>query len=141
MSDLVAADPLPRALAWLSAHPDLTAEIGASGRVGAYNEPPYPRLRILDTPGGDDRDLTWLIAVELQVEALGDLDGSPGKAQLRRILYTALGLLRELPGQAPEPGDPVITHVGVSRSGGWVPEPSGQPRYLAAVRLWSHPPN
>ncbi len=117
----------------------MTAALGGSGRVGAFNEPPYPRLRVLDTPGGDDRDLKWLIAPEIQLEAYGDLDGSPGKAKLREILYVALGALMELPHQPPADGYPVITGVASSRSGGWIPEPSGQPRYVTAVRLWVHP--
>jgi hypothetical protein len=137
--DLARADPLPRVMAWLAEHAEVTAVLGGAGRVGARNEPPYPRLRILDTPGGDDRGLRWLIAPEIQVEAYGDLDGSPGKAALRQILYTALSALMELPDQPPVPGYPIVTQVASSRSGGWVPEPSGQPRYLAAVRVWSHP--
>jgi hypothetical protein len=135
VDDLARADPMPRVLSWLSGHPVLADALGGTGRVGAFNEPPYPRLRITD-PGGDDRDLRWLISTEVLIEAYGDLDGSPGKAALRRILYLALGALAELPEQ---PGSPVITAVRSSRAGGWVPEPNGQPRYLGSVRVFSHP--
>ena len=138
VDDLARADPLPRVLSWLAAHPAVTAELGGAGRVGAVNEPPYPRLRLLDV-AADDRGLRWLVAPEIQVEAYGDLDGSPGKAALRRILYVALGALQELPDQAPTPGGPTITGVVSSRGGGWVPEPSGQPSYVAAVRVYTHP--
>lgn len=132
----VLADPVPRVLAWLEEHPQMVAALGGAGRVGARNEPPYPRLRVLDVPGGDDRDLRWLSATQMQIEAWGDMDGSPGKAELRRILYLALGVLTELPEQD---GDPVITAVTSAQAGGWSPDPSGQPRYVAAVRVWAHP--
>ena len=138
VGDLAAADPLPRVARWLSDHPAVVEALGGPGRVGADNAPPYPRLRLLDTPGGDDRDLRWLTVVSLQVEALGDLDGAPGKEALRRALYTALGALAELPNVPCPPGLPVITAVRSARAGGWVPEPSGQPRYVAEVRVYVH---
>ncbi|MEW9530760.1 hypothetical protein [Microbispora sp. NPDC049125] len=137
--DLARAHPLARVLAWLSSHPAVTAALGGPGRVGLYNEPPYPRLRVVDTNAGTDRDLRWLIAPEIQIEAYGDLDGTPGKAALNFILYTALGALKELPEQAAAPGEPVITHVMSSRGGGPVPEPTGQQRYVAAVLVYAHP--
>ena len=137
--DLSLNDPIPRVLSWLTAHTEVTSALGAAGRIGASNTPPYPCIRVLDTGGGDDRDLRWLMAPEVQIEVYGDLDGSPGKEALRRILYTALGALTELPYQPHDPAYPTITDVTVSRSGGWVPEPSGQPRYLAAVKIWLHP--
>jgi hypothetical protein len=137
--DLSLNDPIPRVVSWLTAHTEVTSALGGSGRVGALNAPPYPCIRVLDTAGGDDRDLRWLMAPEVQIEVYGDLDGSPGKEALRRILYTALGALTELPYQPYDPEYPVVTDVTVSRSGGWVPEPSGQPRYLAAVKIWLHP--
>lgn len=137
-SGLADADPLPRVLAWLEGHAAVTAALGGPGRVGARNEAPYPRLRLLDV-GSDDRGLRWLIAPEVQIEAYGDMDGSPGKAELRRILYVALDALMELPDQ-PTPADtPVITAVVSARGGGWSPEPSGQPRYLTSVRVYTHP--
>lgn len=136
--DLAAADALPRVVAWLSTHSEVTASLGGSGRVSAVNEPPYPRLRVLDT-GGDDRGLRWLLAQDVQIEAYGDLDGMPGKSELRRILYVALGAVMELPDQPQTVGYPTVTSVRTVQAGGWVPEPSGQPRYLATVRLYVHP--
>lgn len=136
--DLARADPLPRVLSWLSAHPAVTAVLGGVGRVGAFNEPPYPRIQLLDV-GGDDRSLVWLIAPEIQVVAYGDLDGSPGKAALRQALYTTLGALAELPDQPTPDGQPTITAVASVRAGGWLPEASGQPRYVASVRVYTHP--
>lgn len=137
--DLADAHPLPRVLAWLSGHPAVTAALGGPGRVGRVNTPPYPRIRLTDTPGGSDRDVRWLIAPEIQVEVYGDLDGQPGNAALRRICYIALAAMRELPDQPTPPGGPVITYVTSSRAGGPVPEPSGQPRYVAACQVWAHP--
>jgi hypothetical protein len=138
-TDLARADPLPRVIAWLDGHPAVVEALGGAGRVGAGNAPPYPRLRVTDPPGGDDRRLLWLISTLVQVEAYGDLDGTPGKAALRRILYVALGALAELPEQDTPAGGPVITDVRSSAAGGWSPLPSGQPRYIATVQVWTHP--
>lgn len=138
--NLADTDPIPRVTAWLEGHPAVVDALGGADRVGPYNRPPYPRLRLVEVPGGgDDRSLQWLISVEVQIEAYGDLDGSPGKEALRRLLYTALGALMELPDVPAPPGAPVVTTVRATRSGGWAPEPSGQPRYIAAVRVYVHP--
>lgn len=137
VEDLARADPLPRVISWLSEHPAVIDALGGVGRVGAFNKPPYPCLRVLDTGGGDDRNLRWLICQEVQLEAFGDLDGSPGKEALRRILYVAMAAVAELPDQLG--ASPVITSVGSGRAGGWVPEPTGQPRYLSTVLVFAHP--
>lgn len=139
VDDLARADPLPRIISWLNGHAALGTELGGVGRVGMYNEPPYPRLRVIDVPGGSDRQLTWLVAVNLQLEVYGDLSGAPGKAQLRRALYVALGALMELPEQAVPADTPVITAIRSQSGGAWSPEPSGQPRYLTSVQVFSHP--
>lgn len=136
---LPGADPLPRVLDWLRGHPQVTAALGGAGRVGLYNEPPYPRLRVTDPPGAAARPLRWLTATSLQLEAYGDLGGDPGKDALRACLWTALGALAELPDQPAGDGQPVITAVTLDGSG-WVPEPTGQPRYLATVTVLTHPP-
>lgn len=138
MSDLARCDPLPRVISWLSTHPDVTAALGGAGRVGMRNAPPYPMLRVIDPPGGDGRDLRWLIATSVQIEAFGDLAGAPGKAELRRILFVALGALKELPDQPTPAGGPVITEVSASGGAGWSPEPNGQPRYVASALIHSH---
>lgn len=139
VDDLALADPLPRVMSWLGAHSAVTAALGGAERVGMFNEPPFPRLRVLDVPGGSDGQLRWLVATNVQLEVYGDLSGAPGKAALRRALYVALGALRELPDQAAPAGGPVITEVRSSTSGAWSPEPSGQPRYVASVLVYSHP--
>lgn len=139
-ADLAAADPLAAARTWLLSHPAVTAALGGPDRVGRRNEPPYPRIVLTDTPGGADRDLRWLVAPELAVHALGDVDGTPGPAALRRILYITLVALTELPDHAPAPGAPVVTSVVSTSAVGWTPEPTGQPKYSAAVRLYMHPP-
>lgn len=137
--DIARADPMPRVIAWLNAHPAVTQALGGAGRVSARNAPPYPCLRVTDPPGGDDRDLLWLMSKLVQVEAYGDLDGSTGKATLHSALYTALGALMELPDQATPAGGPVITAVRSAAAGGWSPLPTGQPRYVASVQVFSHP--
>ena len=138
MGDLADADPVAIARAHLLADPVVTEVLGGEDRVGSHNEPPYPCVRLLDPPG-DDRFLTHLIAPLLQVEVLGDPDGSPGKAALRRVLYTVLQSLVRLPEVPALPGEPVVTSVVSTGGGGWSPEPTGQPRYLATVRLYMHP--
>lgn len=137
---LADADPVPAVISFLSSHPSVVGALGGP-RVSGHNRPPYPCIRVLDPPGGDDRSIRWLIARYVQVEALGDLDGSPGKAALARILYTALEALADLPYAPPQPGWPVITAVESASAVAWAPEPSGQPRYVAGVVVSAHPPN
>lgn len=139
---LTRADPIPRVMAYLAAHGQVGDALGApgdaSGHIGPGNVPPYPRVRLFETPSGSDGDLRRLISPELQLEFLGDLDGAPGKAELRRIAYLVLGALAELPDQPAPAEGPVITAVTSSRAVAWLPEPTGQPRYIAGVRVWSH---
>ena len=90
-------------------------------------------------PPGDDRTLVHLIAPVVQIEVYGDPDGSPGKPALRRILYTVLQSLARLPETPTVAGEPVVTAVVSTGGGGWSPEPTGQPRYLATVRMYMHP--
>lgn len=140
MPDVVDADPAAVVIAYLNAHPDVEAALGGPGRISAKNEPPYPHLGVTDTPGGSDLDMEWLIAPELTFQLWGDLDGSPGKAALRRVFIVVLQAVRDLPKQPTEPGQPVVTAIGNSGAGGWVPEPTGQPRYTGRRQIYMHPP-
>lgn len=140
MADIVDADPVPVVVACLSAHQGLRELLGDGDRVTALNEPPYPHIQVIDTPGGWDRDLRWLYAPEVTLKAFGDFDGTPGKAMLRKVLYTALQALRDLPDQPVQPGQPVVTGFEFLGAGGWTPEPTGQPCYSARPRIWLHPP-
>lgn len=142
---LAACDLEAVAIAWLAGHADVTAALGGQGRVGSTNEPPYPRLNVYQGPSGVEGTMRRVLSPTLTIEALGDPNGVPGKAALRRLLYTALGAMVELP-DAPvtDPTLPVITHIESSAGGGWAPMPVGvgtaQGRYLASVRVWGHPP-
>lgn len=108
-------------------------------RVGPRNEPPYPCVVLTDPPG-TDLSLRHLIAPTLQIEVLGDMDGSPGKPELREILYTILEELVALADSVQDdPTQPVVTAVTSTGGGGWVPMPTGQPRYLATVQMHLHP--
>jgi hypothetical protein len=144
VADLVDTDVVALARRFLAAHTRLTEELGGEGRVASLNEPPYPRIRLSDPPG-NDRTLTHLIAPLLQVEVLGDIGVTGQKPMLRRVLYVALQALRDLPEAqalgdwARIEGEPVVTYVESTGGGGFVPEPTGQPRYLATVRLYVHP--
>jgi hypothetical protein len=136
--DIADTDATAVIVAHMAGDTTLTTLLGGPGRVGGENKPPYPRIRVLDPPG-DDRDMRWLIAPVLQIETYGDLDGTPGKAMLRRIHYGALQVLRDLPGVPVVPGQPVVTAVTFLSGGGWVPEPTGQPRYLSRISCHMHP--
>lgn len=140
MPDLVDADPAAVVIAYLSSHPAVTEALGGPGRISAKNEPPYPHLGVTDTPGGSDLSMQWLIAPEVTLKLWGDLDGSPGKAALRRIFYTILQAVRDLPDQPTAPGQPVITAIGNTGAGGWLPEPTGQPQYTGRRQIFMHPP-
>jgi hypothetical protein len=137
---LVDADPVAAAVGFLAAHATVIAEFGAGVRVNARNEPPYPRVRIQDPPGGDDRDLRWLVSTVVQVETLGDLDNSTSKAALRRLHYVALTSLAELADRVPTAGQLTVSHVETVGGAGWSPDPvTRQPRYVSTVRLHFHP--
>lgn len=140
MPDLVDADPAGFLIAYLANNSVVTEALGGPGRVGLKNKPPYPRLGIADTPGGSDLDFRWLSAPELTLKLWGDLDGSPGKAQLRRILFTIVQVIRDIPDQPSVPGQPVITAVRSNGAFGWLPEPTGQPKYEGRIQLFMHPP-
>ncbi|MGW0485758.1 hypothetical protein [Nonomuraea sp. NPDC003214] len=141
MAALEDVDAVPPVIAYLSGHPDLTAALGGPGRVDGEHEPPYPRLRVADAPGGRENLDSYVVAQRITIEALGPVDGpSIGKAALRRILYTALRVLAGLPA-APEGTSPdtVVTAISSSVAGGYVPLADGQPRYVATVTATAHP--
>jgi hypothetical protein len=140
VADLVDADPAAAVIAYLNGHTAVEGALGGAGRISARNEPPYPHLGVTDTPGGTDRDMRWLTGPEITLTLWGDLDGTPGKAALRRIFYTIVQALRDFPDQPTEPGQPVVTEVRSTGAGGWSPEPTGQPRYLGRVQVFMHPP-
>lgn len=132
-------DPVAIARTWLTSRPAVLAALGGNtNSIGPHNEPPYPCVRLTDLPG-DDRNLRHLIVSSVQVEVLGDLDGSPGKPTLRAILYLILGELAHLPEQTFGPGQTVVTNVTSTGGGGWSPEPTGQPRYVGTVAMAMHP--
>ena len=144
MGDLADTDVVALARRYLAAHPGVTEALGGEGRVASLNEPPYPRIRLNDPPG-DDRLMQHLIAPLLQIDLLGDPGLTGQKPSLRRAMYTVLQALRELPekqalGQWERiAGEPVVTAVTSTGGGGYVPEPTGQPKYVATVRLYVHP--
>lgn len=134
-------DPVAVARSWLISRPAVMAVLGdGENSIGPDNEPPYPYVRLTDMPG-NDRNLRHLIGPLVQVEVIGDLDGTPDKPTLRAILYLVLGELAVLPEQPSAPGAPVVTNVVSTGAGGWSPLPTGQPRYLATVQMFMHPPH
>lgn len=139
---LSSVDPVAIVRRALVADEGMQAALGGADaihdRVGGENEPPYPRIVLTDPPG-DDRDLQHLVAPVVQIEVLGDLDGSPGKPALRALLYDAIEVIAAIPHRLADPGQPIITAVRSSGGGGWSPLPNGQPRYLTTLRLYGHP--
>ncbi|MFJ1706841.1 hypothetical protein [Kitasatospora sp. NPDC088346] len=139
MRDLASLDAELLAVEWLSNHEELTGVLGSKGRVGARNAPPYPRLRITQVPGGSVPGWRWLGTFHLQVEALGDLDRSTARPSLRLAFTTAVKALHELAARPALPGQPVVTAVQALSAGGWLPEPTGQGRYVGVVAVTAHP--
>ncbi|MFJ8043793.1 hypothetical protein ACIRBX_25155 [Kitasatospora sp. NPDC096147] len=139
MSEFTTLDPELLAAQWLSDHAELTAALGGAGRVGARNSPPYPRIRISQVPGGSAPRWEWLATIHLQVEALGDLDRSVSRPVLRRAFVTAVKALHELTSRPAAPGQPVVTAVQALSAGGWLPEPTGQGRYVVVAAVTAHP--
>jgi hypothetical protein len=140
-ADLTLADGRALAVARLLTSSAMTSALGGADRVygGDRPRPPYPMLRV-GAGTTDNRTLTWLLDDGIVLEAWGDLDGQPGAAELRRILYVAIGVLRDLPDEPAVPGWPVISRAAFPTAS-YVPGPGGQPRYLAAGTLTVHPPN
>ncbi|MEV7926102.1 hypothetical protein [Kitasatospora sp. NPDC088779] len=139
MRDLASLDAEELAVTWLSQHDELTGVLGGPGRVGARNAPPYPRIRITQVPGGSAPGWRWTATFHLQVEALGDLDRSTPRPVLRLAFTTAVKALHELAAQEGKPGRPVVTAVRALSAGGWLPEPTGQGRYVGVVAFTAHP--
>jgi hypothetical protein len=140
--DLADADPVGAATGWLAGHVDLTEllveEATGSGRqVGVLNTPPYPRLRIADS-NADLRDMRGLSWVSLTIDVLGDPDGRPGKAALRRVAIATAETLGQLTEQE-SVGGCVFTQVTADGIA-WAPlAPVNQPRYVLTSTLWHHP--
>lgn len=137
--DVVDADALAVVLAYLNAHTGLKDAFGHGDEpfASSRNEPPYPHVKITDTPGGSERALDWLTVPELTIETHADPDGTPGKAALWRLHVLVLQALRDLPKTAQS--GPVVTGMLFTGARGYVPEPTGQPRYLSRVEVPIHP--
>lgn len=140
MGDLSDVHPVATARARLLTRERVTSLLGDPEQIGTHNEPPYPCV-VLSDPPGNDRYARHLIAPVLQVEVIGDLDGTPGKPMLRKILYRVIEeLVAFAESEQTDPTQPVVTGVVPSGGGGYVPLPNGQPRYLATVTMYMHPP-
>jgi hypothetical protein len=138
-ASLADADPLAFILKRIRTDPAVLALLGDGG-VGASNMPPYPRVVLTDPPGGDFHgEARWLIATAIRIDVLGDIDGRPGRAALKALMYAVIESIREIPYEQSQPGDPVITDV-VFAPAGFSPIGAGQPRYVLTATLYSHPP-
>ena len=134
------ADPVAALLSWLRGHTGVTAAFGDASHISGRNEPPYPRLLIAPSAGGDDQGLIWTLIGEVAVSTLGAPDGTPGQAELRRLHYTALAAAAELPRSAFAAGDPVVSAVRPSTAARFAPEPiTGQPAWRSTLLLTMHP--
>lgn len=141
MADLPDLDDV--ALTHLRGDPGMLAalaafDVAADGIRGDGPRPPYPMIVVTSTAAG--RFGRWVARPELLVEVWGDPDGRPGKKALYGLLVTALRVLRMLPDRDFGPGEAVVTFVSDDAAGGWLPDPGGQPRWVAAVPVAGHPP-
>lgn len=140
--ELADADPVGAATGWLAGHERLTAlqaelATGEGRWVGVLNAPPFPRLRIADS-NTDLRYLTGLMDVTLTIDVLGDLDGRPGKAALRRFAVAVIEALDELTVH-PRVGGVVFSRLTVSGPA-WSPlPPTNQPRYVLTATMRARP--
>ena len=132
-------DPIRVAKPYLEVHQDVAEWFGDSDWISALNEPPYPHLQMLDTPGGVERTRRWLIGREVTLKLFADFDGTPGKTQLHDGMGVILDALAELSEVPAEPGKPVITLVEFPGAQGYLPEPTGQMVYMSRVLFWMHP--
>jgi hypothetical protein len=133
-------DPLPTIFAYLNQHPRIITNFPV-GAVGGINEPPYPHL-VVTHAGSTDYAGMWRTETEVQLEVYASaIDNAPGNAELRRLLYLTIGVLVELPYIATfSAGEVVITDVLPSTGGNFVPDITGQGRYMSRVAVSSHPP-
>ncbi|WP_146231193.1 hypothetical protein [Micromonospora sicca] len=86
-------DGVALAIEVLKAAPVITEKFGGPDRVSGLNEPPFPHLRVIALPGGDDGRLLWTVRKELQVEVWAHPDGRSWPP-LHRLLYDAAGSSR-----------------------------------------------
>ncbi|MBM0201918.1 hypothetical protein JNW90_01445 [Micromonospora sp. STR1s_5] len=117
-------------------------KFGGPEHVSGLNEPPFPHLRVISLPGGDDGRLLWTVRRELQVEAWGHPDGRPGKAALHRLLYDAVIVLARLADDDHVPGRPVVVDAYTVGTARWAPDrASGQPCWAHRLLIVAHPDN
>jgi len=140
--ELADADPVAAVTGWLAGHARLAAlqselRTGEGRWVGVLNAPPFPRLRIADTDA-DLRGLTGPQDVTLGIDVLGDPDGRPGKAALRRLAVAVIEALDEIT-TVPHTGGCTFSRLTVGGPS-WAPLPPGsQPRYLLRPTLRFRP--
>lgn len=136
------ADPVGAVTGWLAGHPDLVVEWRAiatgDGRfVGKVDAPPYPRLVIGDTDA-DQFGMRGLSEVRLTIAVLGDVDGRPGVAALRRFAMQVAEVLDEIT-TVPAVAGCVFSRVQIAGPS-WSPiPPNERPRYLLTPTLRSRP--
>jgi hypothetical protein len=135
-------DPVRIVLARLQTNTELLAAMGGvdPARVSGLNEPPYPHLRVAPSAGGDDGVLDTRLIGEVNIEMWGDLDGSPGSEQLRRLLYQAVEHVLRMAREIEEPGQPVVIHAHTVGTARWQPDQATkQPCWAHTVTLHLRP--
>lgn len=138
---LAAADPVAAVIAWLRGHGEIVAALGGEDRISGLNEAPYPRLQVVPSPGGSDRDLVWRTEPEVALVTYGSLDGTPGQSALRGLHYLALAVVRQLPNSTFTSTQAVVSTVRPSSAARWAPEPlTRQPAWRSTLIVSIHPP-
>jgi len=142
--DLASADPLAAATAALTASPAVAAALArwpapGTRRVLGEARPPWPMLQVTAGATGGTGLLRWTVRSEVLVSAWGAPDRSIGSADLRGLLYVALGVLAELPELRAVPGAPVVCDVRLSVPAQPLEQPDGQLRWFAGLDITCHP--
>lgn len=139
MPTLADVNPVAEVLAWLQSHTSVLAAVGGVSHISGRVEPPYPHIRVEPSPGGSYRDLRWAIEPEITVTTVGDVDGSPGQAALRRIHHIVLLATAEIPRRTHQPGQTVVSHVRAVSGTAPLATPLGSRGWTTALTVVCHP--
>lgn len=141
--DLAEADPVAAVVWWLQNHTPLNELLrehstGDGPVIGSRNEPPFPRLVVVDAMPGTLGTFNGRIRTGLSIEAMGDPDGTPGKGALWKIAVASAEALEQMT-REPEVRGCVFSVVNADLPW-WMPlPPVDQPRYRYTATLTSHP--
>lgn len=94
---IAAADPIPGCLAYLRSNPIMLEQVGGPEHITGYLKDVSPCIVLSTSNGGAPSDNFTFNFPEILVECYGSPDGTPGKAELRRLLVIACVILTNMP--------------------------------------------